>query len=365
MNQIYRYKLSSNDSLSIIDIILAHQNYHSNNSFYIYVDDRFTLDTVYNNKIKLLEEFGIFATKVIKYSDFDNILWIYLNRLIQLGEAYIADSCTNTNNDIKKIKLTSELRVMCRDMILFDNNIYHDTFYDIIIDDIERISSIAVIDEKLIGRVEIIGEALKLNKPLITIVDCVEKIKINKSKYDLSLADIDVKDILKLGITIDNLIDILNDKININDYIIKIHDFEQVEENISGVYIHNPIAIKLTEPKSISLWDKTICIDDECIYMEKTVINTVLSNKVKLKYAGCIKIEKDKAQNYVGHWEESKNKSKSKTVIHWLPQSAILLDDLNIAIYSKQILKDKINLLKINNSYYLFNGETNRINKIK
>lgn len=391
--QIYRYKLSINDDLYIIDIILAYFNYlcshnnnnnnsNSNNKFYIYVDDRCTIEAVYMEKIKLLERFGIIPTKIIKYSSYDNILWIYLNRLIQLKEAYISNnsvSGTMEDDDIRKIKYTSEVKVMFHDTVLFDNNVFNDMFYDIIIDDSERVTNIVLptmsnLESILVNTLK---DTLKLNKPYKSSSDVILKIESyvssNYVTRKLNMMDISPRILYDLNIKVTDMIDIINNNFDISDYIIKFGKFEDVEselDNNTCVYLTNPVIVKISETKCSTLWDGVGCTIDDFIYVEKEAVNKLIGHsKVRLKYAGLIKIDKID-NNYIGSWEESKNKSKSKIkhkhILYWVPKTGIVLKELNIVIYSKYIINSctKIQLIKIYNTYYVLNHETNSIEKL-
>ena len=81
-----RYKLKLYDPITIYDILILNHLVQEGNELILYIDDRDSFEDNPNicdvyRKIDILNSFGV-TPKIIKYSQYDDICRVYLNRLI-------------------------------------------------------------------------------------------------------------------------------------------------------------------------------------------------------------------------------------------------------------------------------------------
>lgn len=241
--RIARIKLSLFDDIDIYDILLAYILMEMSDKLYIYIDDRTyhktyhktyyktcyktyqnyyttSITNIIESKLTVLKRFGIKYDSIIKYTDYYNIAWIYLHRLVNFGKTtinYNIEQCHDdlqymlmnkynvkillrTNNESNESNESSESNRLNHnynmnvngnnnryDNLLYDSGWFRELFIELIIDDSEKIDF--AIDNNDIAKIKMnknINEIKMIKTNCRIIIDLIQILNFNEPTYVLT-----------------------------------------------------------------------------------------------------------------------------------------------------------------------------------
>jgi hypothetical protein len=256
MTKIARIKLNLLDQITIYDIVIAQALLSICNKLIIYIDDREMTrdnlcsdDTDYmiDTKISILKKFNIRIDGLIRYTDYYNMIWIYMHRLTYLKKVLINYNSDKRPDDLyhvmahknnMKIYLEYEgASINKYDNILYDSGWIRELFMEAIIDDAEKIEygvnilethvpspgfqelSTSMISKKTIevnhNIMMKLAKILKLHRPTYVLVDLIERIIKLKHRTrlqeDISLDNLSPDQLHTIGIGVNKIREMIDD----------------------------------------------------------------------------------------------------------------------------------------------------------
>jgi len=386
MSKISRLKIKLPNDINIFTIIKVYLLKKISNKIYIYIDDRICDSSMNDNIdkiVSILNNFNICIDKIIKYSEYYNIIRIYIHRLIKFNNIQLIPDYESKKNiyldDYKlfsnkyntlKISLISDKSTNFNYTII-DHNIYDETFLLLVIDYSENISYIPIDNIYSVINTtirNILSDKLYFTYPEPVLSNITHSINnymsINNDNTNIiSINNISLEYLYRLSI--DNIIDIISNNVLIDNYIINTTKYIDDINNNTACFIENPINVILSNNKTINIYNHIININKQ-IYIENKD-NSIFSNdnNIKLKYGGMIRITTNQNNKLYGKLT-GKSKKKKKLSTHWIPynnpvnKTCFILEDSKqtIGLYSNFDISTKY-FINIYNKIYMFKFNVN------
>lgn len=383
MSKISRIVIKLHTDINIFTIVKTYLLRTISDKLYIYIDDRIE-DISINNNIKhllfIMNRFGIFIDKIIKYTDYYNIIRIYIHRYIKYSDILIKPNFNDINENIylNDYKLFFEhynnltISLICdknskTNYIIYDKGYYDELFILTVIDDSENISYCPY-DKTYISINNDIVQLLKtkycFRYPEYVLCNIINSIDNYTKTNNININDIPIKYLYQINV--ENIIDIIKDYNLINNYIINITDNIDNVNNNNLYIIENPINIILSNNKTINLHNTSINLTKSLYIGNNNYEFTPDGNKYKLKYIGNVYIKL--INNKIHGSFKNKTKNKNKKYANWVPsinpinKTCFIIEDSKTIIaiyYNNDIAKKKF--LMFNNKLYIihFNNDSN------
>ncbi len=393
-----RIKFKPYEQINVIDILIIYSIINtSENTIYVYIDDRSDYcddGTIIKTKV-LLKKINLDISRMIfiKYTDFYNLAWIYLHKLMMRNKITIeSNTWKNYHNDYDnimknknnlKIYLTYEKNERYMDKcnnLLYDCGWFRESFLQLIMDDSYQIDNI--LDEKSLHSTELLIKILNLHCPHynhnhIQTTHIVEPVIINKSKHNIF--DLSLDNMCHLKMNIPTLVYLFENKNyyldDLNNYYVEcVVNKCNNESNLNPWCLIDPIKIILEEPKVLEV--STIC---DYVYVQK--YDHVDGQKIRLKHAGALFVY-TKNNIYYGKWLHSSKKKKIKKILEWTtscdqniyhiinplglcPEGRDRCCNINrLIILSSNHVDYDDKILKINSDFYVRDIENKQLTKI-
>ena len=421
-NRTARIKLKSCDKLNIYDIYMIKILTTMATKIYLYIDDRTidenTIQKMISNTYDLLHKFDVkLPDVVIRYTDYYTIAWIYLHRLVMMGKTILNYNSSQCADDLQVFLSTNKIKIFLipdpvdtdnniqHNGILYDNGWFRDIFIEMIIDDAENVDYMIDEIKKMPTQnnfikinktfIQHVCNILKFKQPTCVLTQTQENIEIlrtyeqknsNTTKYILTLNDLTLDQIGKIGICMDHVHDMIhNHDISLQKYITQINTTSQTVDtykspDIIANWLIDPIKIDLDEIRTFNI--AGIQTQIGAIYMESTDLalfekdSALINNNnisFKIRFIGSILINKINEQ-YVCKWsnDNKKKKKMQKQLLKWIPYNDNFEHQLTVYKFTyptsptihKLLIRrvnlphDKqINIIGINANYYLIQND--------
>lgn len=389
MSKISRLHIKLPDDINIFTIIKSYLLKKISDKLYIYIDDRLSdpnIDDNINKLIMIMNTFGIYIERIIRYSEYYNIFRIYIHRLNKLNNIKIITDFNDPKKDIYlndyKLLSTSYYNLTILlisdkypdfNYIIFDKGVYDEYILLTIMDDSEKISYLPVdttYNNYVFDNIKnILMQKLYFRYPEPVLSDITSLINNYNNTYrntnNLSILKIPIDKLYKLDIN--NIINIIKHHEIINDYIVNItHNIDNINSNTVYI-IEHPINIILSNSKTVNIYNSIIHVSNK-LYIENIYNSDFTPEGVRfnLKYIGNVYIKSLNNNIYGTFHSILKKKKKNKVSTKWIPdikpinQTCYKINDSDqtIAIYSTFDITTK-QFIHLNNKIYLFDFNIN------
>lgn len=395
-----RIEINSVREIDLFDIIIAYSIQESCDKLYFYIDD---VDATYDqvmidHNINVLVKCGIVPAKIVKSSEYYQIAWIYMHKLLQLRCVDMQCDKTNYSNELyitTRINTSITVTLLTdsyhpKSELNDDNNkretvsIYNKgnfsrTFLLHIIDDAEKINYVTkngITSEYINNKLKsVMVDVLKLNISKIVLSDLAHTIDfLRNTDHSKHITTKNINPIMfsKFDIKLNDIRNLIENKnISLDRYILPCHESINdtwIESPDIACFIKNPILMKLKTSKKISLKKRNYILSQN-IFVDGDDICYTSNNKIRLKYAGGVIFDKSDGE-YICEWKKrnnKKNKNKNKNTVNWIPcdnrNKLFKLNNTNILLFYPNELNN-VKILKINNTHYVIDKINNELFKI-
>lgn len=269
--KISRIKFDPSKIHSIYDIFVVKTLSDMSKKICLYVDNRQNskeINEKVNQYMNILEKFNIKKPEIIRYTDYYNIAWIYLHKLVQKNIAsieYSKDYEYNENYNMKKILESKKVKIFYKSMfnkydsMIYNDGWYRDVFLETVIDHAEKINYVISDEANIINydhdnNIHIIYKdflndlrnIFKFKEPenmLSNLLQIIKQLQIKKTHA--SISNLTVDQMIESNIDMDTIHKIIDTK---DESIIQ---YSTIIES----HVNNPLVVKL--PNHIIYFDKT------------------------------------------------------------------------------------------------------------
>lgn len=396
-----RIKIKTCDKITIFDILVIKTLIDISDMLYLYVDDRTTdsseTQTMIDNFLNTLNQFGIKApVTILRYSDYYNIAWVYLHRLVKKRKALLNYNETPKYSDLNTVMRNRHVKIFLYnddssgsdeenntitsfvekhniehvdryDNILYDSWWFRDVFIETVIDDAENVTlslpdddprDICSVKEKI--RKSVV-KYLNFTSPVIVLTSLIERIEeIHNTHKDnteyILLTTSAPSELVNMGIDIN----IIKNMVEMND--ISLSRYTLDLDTIADSVIIDTVKVELNEAR----------IDDtknlvKSVYVEK---EESYPNIVQLCNLGTLKIIYDNNM-YYGSWMARKKakKAKNRKMVRWFDSDRCkivkLVDNTCTidVVLSQSVDLSFISFVRLYNNLYLKVSDSVYVNK--
>lgn len=330
-----RIKFKCYDQINMIDILTMHTMINNSSIMYIYIDDRNCSDSYGSDNglhkyfnfsdetLSLLKKMNLDIDRkyIVRYSEYYNLAWVYIHKLLMNNKAFIEtdqrnqwndyDNITKNKNNLK-IYLTDERNDKYMDKcnnLLYNNGWFREAFLELIMDDSHQIDYL--IDGK-VNSLSKLTKILNLHTPHLGIDkdlnsskdQILRQINVDTSQYNIF--DLSLENMCHLKMDIHTIVHILEEgKYYFDDIYV-----ECIVNKTNDLWcLIDPIKIMLDKPKNI----ETLMISDH-LYIER--YDCLDKKNIRLKHAGALYIYIEN-NVYRGKWLKSSKKKKIKKMFEW------------------------------------------------
>ncbi|AYV77583.1 MAG: hypothetical protein Dasosvirus9_7 [Dasosvirus sp.] len=362
MKQISRYIICQ--KVDIYDIVNIH-SLKKDNEFYLYIDDResfIDIQMILND----LEMYDIVPQKVIRYSDYYEIAWIYMYFMINKDHAIIEYNGLTCNDQYLFQEHKNDIKILIKvDSLyhnIYDRGWFREIVLSTIIDDSESVSCCSINTDHIINnniRNKII-EYLSLSSCSTMKPECRKG----------NLSNFSIADLHQSGLTVQHMI-------SGHNLILECQNtFSENSDNQEHAYgIIDCVDVALTNSKKIMMYGKEVNIKDKIYIKNSQQINnylekkTIESLKIKLFRAGILSITvSQNDRSLIGTFQQSKSKKDRLRLtenVYWIPSiehhsKKYTLENMRVAIYCTGKITDK-KIIKIFNEYFIISKNDEKL----